>query len=407
MIGSAERPLVIGTRASKLALTQTKQVAADLEQRGLKVEIKTFTTEGDTNRASLSSLGGSGVFAAALRVALLESRCDLIVHSLKDLPTLPVPGLTIAAIPPREDPADVLVARDGLTLADLPPGSRVGTGSPRRARQVALARPDLDLVDIRGNVPTRLGRVKGLGERATQMGLDQGKAKEDLDGVILARAGLRRLGVEAVATDTLSEVVLPAGGQGALALECVAETLERDEARILAQTLRIVDDEPSRLEVSAERALLRYLEAGCAAPLGVRAKLTWGNAHPETPAGRLDLTARVVGDAGQTVEVSGETTVLLGAARDQREFALAAAEQLGVDLAQEMLEQGAGEIVDLKASKSGAPGQAGETSANREQSPTSLAESATPASPLLNPNENKENNENPAAERVAKDLWGE
>lgn len=357
MIGSASRPLVIGTRASKLALTQTQSVAADLEERGLVVRIETFTTEGDTSRASLSSLGGTGVFAAALRVALLEGRCDLVVHSLKDLPTVDVPGLVVAAIPARENPADMLVARDGLRLADLPAGSLVGTGSPRRARQLAVARPDLSLVDIRGNVPTRIGRVRGLGMRAEQIGLDQGKAKEDLDAVVLARAGLRRLGVEDVATDDLSEIILPAGGQGALALETVADTIAAEEGRILAQTLRIVDDEPTRLEVSAERALLRYLEAGCAAPLGVRGQLTWENPGADVPAGTLELTARVVGDHAQSVEVSGETTVLLGTEPDQRDFALAAAEQLGVDLAEELLANGAGEIANLQASKDSATAQ--------------------------------------------------
>ncbi|EFN94214.1 hydroxymethylbilane synthase [Mobiluncus mulieris] len=351
MIGSAQRPLVIGTRGSKLALTQTRMVAADLEQRGLAVRIETFVTEGDTNRASLSSLGGVGVFAAALRVALLEGRCDLVVHSLKDLPTVEVPGLVVAAIPARVDPADVLVARDGLRLADLPAAARVGTGSPRRARQLAAARPDLSLVDIRGNVPTRIGRVRGLGTRAEQIGLDQGRAKEDLDAVVLARAGLRRLGVEDVATDDLSETILPAGGQGALALETVADGLAAEEGRILAQTLRIVDDEPTRLEVSAERALLRYLEAGCAAPLGVRGQLTWENNATELLAGVLELRARVVGDNGESVEVSGETTVLLGTDADQRDFALAAAEQLGVDLATELLANGAGEMANLQAAK--------------------------------------------------------
>lgn len=426
MIGSADRPLVIGTRASKLALTQTETVAADLGQRGLKVRIETFTTEGDTNRASLSTMGGVGVFAAALRVALLEKHCDLVVHSLKDLPTVEVPGLVVAAIPAREDPADMLVARDRLTLKELPAKARVGTGSPRRARQLAVARPDLILVDIRGNVPTRIGRVKGLGARAAEIGLDQGHAKEDLDAVILARAGLRRLGLEDVATDDLSETILPAGGQGALALETLSDILEAPEGRILAQTLRIVDDEPSRLETSAERALLRYLEAGCAAPLGIRAQLTWENNATELPAGTLELRARVVGHNHQSVEVSGETTVLLGTDADQRDFALAAAEQLGVDLATELLANGAGQIANLKASKehpeSGAnpalaPHERGivashdprdATNANQASiAPTAASDTPNASQMATKPAHTKATGRDPQQKAAEKDLWGE
>lgn len=351
MIGSGPRPLVIGTRASKLALTQTQQVAADLKQRGLEVEVKTFTTEGDTNRASLSKLGGVGVFAAALRVALLEGQCDLVVHSLKDLPTVPVPELVVAAIPAREDPVDVLVARDGLTLDELPPASRVGTGSPRRARQLAAYRSDLELVDIRGNVPTRIGRVKGLRGVAERAGLAAGRAKEDLDAVVVALAGLKRLQMESCLSQTLENIVIPAGGQGALALETTSNLLASKEAKSLAQILKIVDDEPTRLEVGAERALLRYLEAGCAAPLGVHGVVTWDKDYLEAPSGRLELVARVVGRAGEVVEVNGETTVLLGAEESHRDFAISAAQQLGVDLAQELLMAGAAEMADLKASK--------------------------------------------------------
>lgn len=356
-IGSAERPLVIGTRASALALTQTRTVASDLQQRGLHVKVQTFTTEGDINRASLASLGGVGVFAAALRVALLEGHCDLVVHSLKDLPTVPVDGLVVAATPTREDPRDVLVARDSLGLADLPAGSRIGTGSPRRARQIALARPDITLVDIRGNVPTRVGRVKGLAAVAERAGLQPGKAAEDLDGVVLARAGLRRLGMDEAITDSLEGTVIPAGGQGALALETRPELLDSEEGRNFAQILKFVDDEPTHLEVSAERALLRYLEAGCAAPLGVRGVVTWDK-RVEAPSGRLELTARVIGNQGEVLEVNGETTVLLGAEAAQRDFALAAAQQLGVDLAGELLAAGAATIADLKATKS-VPTQSG------------------------------------------------
>ncbi|WP_019135532.1 hydroxymethylbilane synthase, partial [Cellulomonas massiliensis] len=172
-------PVRIGTRASALALTQTGHVADALARLGgFDVETVRVRTDGDRLTGSLTSLGGTGVFVTALREALLDGRCDVAVHSLKDLPTADPVGLTLGAVPPREDPRDALCARDGLTLATLPPGARVGTGSPRRAAQLLAARPDLDVVDIRGNVDTRLGRV----------------APGDLDAVVLARAGLARLG---------------------------------------------------------------------------------------------------------------------------------------------------------------------------------------------------------------------
>ncbi|WP_316300217.1 hydroxymethylbilane synthase, partial [Clavibacter michiganensis] len=152
--------LRIGTRGSALALAQTRAIAAEITgASGLEVELVPVTTHGDTSRESLSSLGGTGVFASALRESLLRGECDLVVHSLKDLPTAPYAGLTVASVPVREDPRDVLCARDGLTLATLPRGARVGTGSPRRRAQILAERPDLDVVDIRGNIDTRLSRV--------------------------------------------------------------------------------------------------------------------------------------------------------------------------------------------------------------------------------------------------------
>ena len=167
----------IGTRGSALALAQTNTVASSLAAKtGATPEIVTISTEGDRSAESLATLGGTGVFASALRDALLAGEVDVVVHSLKDLPTAPHPGLTVAAIPKRADARDALCARDGLKLADLPRGARVGTGSPRRRAQLLAVRPDLDVVDIRGNVDTRLARVTS-----------------DLDAVVLARAGLARL----------------------------------------------------------------------------------------------------------------------------------------------------------------------------------------------------------------------
>ena len=253
----------IGTRASRLALTQTGHVADALARLGgFEVELVHVRTEGDRLTGSLAALGGTGVFVTALRDALLDGRCDVAVHSLKDLPTTAAPGLTVAAVPLREDPHDALCARDGLTLRELPAGARVGTGSPRRAAQLLAARPDLEVVDIRGNVDTRLGRVAGSGH-----------GPGDLDAVVLARAGLARLGRLEAATETLDPaVMLPAPGQGALAVEVRTSDLD-DPAAPLAAALAALDHLPTRLAVVAERALLARLEAGCAAPVGALASL--------------------------------------------------------------------------------------------------------------------------------------
>ncbi|WP_141819745.1 hydroxymethylbilane synthase [Ornithinimicrobium humiphilum] len=259
------RPLRLGTRASALATSQSEWVADRLRAAGHEVELVLVRTEGDVSRASLSEIGGTGVFASALRDALHEGRIDLAVHSLKDLPTAPAPGLVVAAVPEREDPRDALVARDGLTLAELPAGSVVGTGSPRRAAQLAELRPDLEVRDIRGNVGTRIDYVRN----------------GELDAVVLACAGLSRLGRLDEATDRLElTTMLPAAGQGALAVECrdgdrpfpdldpAAEFTDADLARLLVETL---EHAPTRAAVTAERAVLARLEAGCTAPIGAYA----------------------------------------------------------------------------------------------------------------------------------------
>lgn len=271
--------LRLGTRGSALARAQSGLVADALAARGHEVEVVTIRSDGDATAGSLVDAGGLGVFAAALRRALLAGEVDLAVHSLKDLPTGEAEGLTLAAIPRREDAADVLCARDGLTLTTLPPGARVGTGSPRRAAQVLQRRRDLEVVEIRGNVGTRLARVLGPDAVAP-----------DLDAVVVARAGLARLGRLDAVTDVLD--LLPAAGQGALAVECRAGDLN------VAQALATLDDRASRAETDAERAVLAALDAGCAAPVGVRAALDDG---------RLRLRATVVaaaGDAAVTVSVA-------------------------------------------------------------------------------------------------------
>ena len=254
----------IGTRGSALALAQTQTIANALTARGAEVEIVTITTHGDTSKESLATLGGTGVFASALRDALLAGECDIVVHSLKDLPTASTPGLAIAAVPKRADARDALCARDGLTLETLPEGARVGTGSPRRVAQLLARRPDLEVVDIRGNVDTRLKRV-GV----------------DLDAVILAAAGLERIGRSEAVTDLLSLSGWPtAPGQGALALE-----VRVGEEKLVAA----LDHKPTHVVVDAERAVLAQLEAGCAAPIA---------AHGFIDDGLLFLDARVYAPDG-------------------------------------------------------------------------------------------------------------
>lgn len=263
----------VGTRASALALAQTQTIVNALQAKGAEVEVITVTTHGDRSTESLSTLGGTGVFASALREALLAGECDVVVHSLKDLPTASTPGLSIGAVPKRADARDALCARDGLTLETLPEGARVGTGSPRRAAQLLARRPDLQIVDIRGNVDTRLGYVVG-GDAST------GSAQR-LDAVVLAAAGLERLGRSEAATEFLSLSGWPtAPGQGALALEVRA-----GEEKLVAA----LDHKPTRMNVEAERAVLFQLEAGCAAPIA---------AHAFTDDGLLFLDARVYAPDG-------------------------------------------------------------------------------------------------------------
>lgn len=232
-------------------------------------------TLGDVSTAPLASLGGVGVFVAAVREAVLSGACDLAVHSLKDLPTTPAEGLVLAAVPAREDPRDALCARDGLTLAGLPYGATVGTGSPRRAAQLAIVRPDLRIVDIRGNVDTRLGRVGA-----------------ELDAVVLAVAGLARLGLSHAITQAIDPAeMMPAPAQGALAIEC------RSDDEPLRELLAELDDPASRLAVETERSVMRLVEAGCSAPFGALARVSDEG---------LAVTARLVTGAGaRSVTVAG------------------------------------------------------------------------------------------------------
>ncbi|QWC86095.1 hydroxymethylbilane synthase [Nocardioidaceae bacterium] len=309
VVDSGTRTLRVGTRASLLARTQSTTVAEQLTAAtGRVCELVEITTEGDTNRAPLATLGGAGVFVGALRDALLDGRVDVAVHSLKDLPTAPADGLTVAAVPPRVDPRDALVARDGLTLGELPPGSRVGTGSPRRVAQLHALGLGLEVHGLRGNVDTRLGKVAG----------------GDLDAVVLAAAGLRRIDRHAVVTEWLDPLqMLPAPGQGALAVECRSDDLD------VVAAVATLDDHATRAAVTAERQVLATLEAGCSAPLGALAEVVEGEAGDE-----LWLRAVVLRPDGAV------------AIRRSTNGPVDRAASLGADLAASMLAEGAAALMD-------------------------------------------------------------
>ncbi|TMM39185.1 MAG: hydroxymethylbilane synthase [Actinobacteria bacterium] len=296
----------LGTRGSALALAQARLVAHAIQtQTGEPVELVPIATSGDRSSAPVVQLG-VGVFVSALRDALLAKEIDLAVHSYKDLPTAPADGLVIAAVPPREDPRDALVARDGLTLAQLPPGARVGTGAVRRIAQLAALGLPIETVPIRGNVDTRLRKVSG----------------GELDAVVLARAGLARLGRAHEATEILDPaLMLPAPAQGALAVEC------RDDDPVSA-ILSTLDDPAARAAVTAERALLATLEAGCSAPVAGLAEASGD--------GEIHLRGAVLSPDGRVV------------VRLSRTGTLADAEATGRILAEELLRAGADTVLGVQ-----------------------------------------------------------
>lgn len=325
MSTNASRPLKLGTRGSTLAMAQSGQVAERVRHlTGRPVELVGITTYGDVSREHLSQIGGTGVFVSALRDALLAGEVDFAVHSLKDLPTAQPPQLALAAVPVREDPRDALVARDGLTFEQLPDGSRVGTGSPRRMAQLnAWARAlgkRIETVPIRGNIERRLNFV----------------SSGELDAVVLATAGLRRAEMAAGITEFIDPgAVLPAPGQGALAVECVASDEE------LTARLAELDDPRTRIAVTAERSLLSALEAGCSAPVGALADVR----DEGQDVTELHLRG-AVGSVDGTTLVQLSTTGRVPASVDE---SLTRAEAMGRELADEMLAKGAAGLMGERA----------------------------------------------------------
>jgi len=308
------RTLRLGTRASALATTQSQTIADRLRaETGVEVELVTVSTAGDRDQVtSAAEFGGQGIFVAALREAVVRGEVDFAVHSLKDLPTAPDPRLVLAAVPLREDPRDAVVARDNLTLGELPVGSTVGTGAPRRVAQINALGLGLDLVPIRGNVDTRLSKVRN----------------GELDAVIVALAGLKRLGRADEATELLDPLqLLPAPGQGALACECRVD--DDETSHLLAR----LDDAETRFAVTAERSLLATLEAGCSAPVGALADVAIGDDGDE-------LWLRAV-----VADVSGNPSIRLSASGSPHEAAA-----VGERLAAELLAEGAAALTNAVAS---------------------------------------------------------
>ena len=307
---TASRTIIVGTRGSRLALSQTRQFVQTLagHHPDLHVETREVRTEGDLRpKDSLQKIGGQGVFVKELETALLKSEVDLAVHSLKDVPVEMAAGLTLAAIPQRADPRDVLVTKGGATLATLPAGARVGTGSGRRAVQLRARRPDLEMVDIRGNVDTRIRKV------------DDG----DLDAVVLAAAGLTRLGLLERAAEVFEpDVMVPAVGQGALAVQT------REDDGQLRELLQAVDHTETRLACQAERAFLGRLGGGCRLPFGALATID-----------------------GNTMRIRGFISDIAGTRSFSEELDGPAAEpeSLGVRLAEALLNQGASAFVEVEA----------------------------------------------------------
>ena len=299
-----QRPLRLGTRGSPLALAQAGQIARQLRQQcGQPSVVVTVATPGDESTAPIERIGTTGVFTTTLRAALLRGAVNFVVHSAKDLPTAPVPGLQVAAFPAREDPRDALIWPGGTSLDALPPGARIGTGSPRRAALLRATGRPLHIVPVRGNVGTRLRKL----------------ADGEVDALILAMAGLSRLGrLDAVATPLEPSLLLPAPAQGVLAVEC------RTDDPVTAAQLRALDHAPTRAAAIAERSFLAALDAGCSAPVGALAELA--SETGAEPA--VHVSGLIAAPDGSSV-IRGQT---IGAVRD--------GDTLGRRLAHILLEHG-------------------------------------------------------------------
>ena len=295
--------LRLGTRASALARWQAEWVAARLTELGTPVELVPITTQGDVKTQPLGQIGGQGLFTKELQRALLDEQIDLAVHSLKDLPTAPIAGLVLAAVPPRESTADVLVSNAAKSVEALPPAARIGTGSLRRKAQLLHLRSDLRIEDIRGNVDTRLAKLDG----------------GQYDAIILAEAGLKRLGLAERTVNVIPQsLMLPAVGQGALGIEC------RADDSTTRQLLSPLDDPATHACVVAERSLLLALRGGCLAPVGALGQIANG---------RLQLSAVVLaGDGSKRITAAGEAEPGEAAA-------------LGERVARLLLDQGAAELI--------------------------------------------------------------
>ena len=304
----------IGTRGSLLATTQAGTIRDQLIARGHAAELVIISTEGDRSAKPVAEIG-VGVFTAALREAIADGRVDMAVHSYKDLPTAADDRFVIAAIPPRADPRDALVARDGLVLGELPAGSVIGTSSVRRAAQLRALGLGLEIRPLRGNLDTRLNRV----------------SSGDLDAIVVARAGLARLGRLGDVTETLEPVqMLPAPAQGALAVEC------RSGDTALAVLLAELDDADTRAAVTAERTLLADLEAGCSAPVGAIAEVVESIDDDGRVFEELSLRACVAAvDGSDVIRASG-----IG--NPDR------AAELGLAVAAELVELGAREVMSIR-----------------------------------------------------------
>ncbi len=305
------QPLIIGTRKSQLAVWQAEYVAAQLRiaHPGLEVTLRLVVTQGDqiTDRP-LPEIGGKGLFTAELEAELSSGDIHLAVHSLKDLPTDLDSAFVIGAVPVRASAYDALISRSGMKLAELPPGAVVGTSSLRRIAQIKASRPDLQTTNLRGNVPTRLNKAL--------------VADSSYEAIVLAQAGLDRLGLADKITETLDPaIMLPAPAQGALAVQCQA-----DDSRTLA-LLAPLDHLPTRLAVTIERAFLQALDSGCRLPVAALAQFRGAALH---------LAGRVISaDGTQIINVQGQT----------ESPTQAQAAELGYRLAQSALEQGAGALL--------------------------------------------------------------